>query len=47
MKQDKAVQTNVLNGGGTLLTNSNEVFLVLKYLKTHIKVCVFCMSDNR
>ena len=36
MKQEKVVQTNVLNGGGTLLTNSNEFFLVLKYLKTHI-----------
>ena len=45
MKQEKAVQTNVLNGGGTLLTNSNKVFLVLKYLKTHIKsMCFLCVK---
>lgn len=36
MKQGRLVQTNVLNEGGTLLVNSNVVFLVLKYFKTHI-----------
>lgn len=36
MKQENAMQTNVLNGGGTLLTNNNVVFLVLKCFETHI-----------
>ena len=37
MKQEKRVQTNVLNGGGgTLLANNNVDFLVLIYLKTHM-----------
>ena len=38
MKQEKRVQTNVLNGGGgsTLLANNNVGFLVLIYLKTHM-----------
>ena len=37
MKQESAMQTNVLNGGGgTLLTNNNVVFLVLKCFETHI-----------
>ena len=36
MKQEKIMQTNVLNGGGTLLANNNVSFLVLIYLKTHM-----------
>ena len=36
MKQEKIMQTNVLNGGGTLLANNNVDFLVLIYLKTHM-----------